>query len=249
MAGLVPAFISGRTLRNDRQAQGCDLLGTTPLEISLGHFLLHTALGLGQRVQCSRVVQGKDASALDHPDAAYVDIANRAVGGGVEQRAERVPARHHEGMLEIDQHDIGLGTRCKPTEIRAAQRLGASDRRGVEEIGRGHGADVFRGDAREKGRPALTARITQDGGWFGGAERAPNLPRDPAVLSEGDLATYVFAFGRTGFAGADAWYLNAEVNMAYAARLPDGGSLQVNAAIESWLTATPFDRLRVTKEG
>ena len=84
-----------------------------------------------------------------------------------------------------------------------------------------------RGDAREKGRPALTARITRDGGWFGGAGRAPDLPRDPAVLSEDDLASYVAAYARTGFAGADAWYVNAERNMAYAARVPDGGRLRL----------------------
>jgi len=82
-----------------------------------------------------------------------------------------------------------------------------------------------RGDAREKGRPALTARISRDGGWFGGAGRAPDLPRDPAVLSEDDLARYVAAFERTGFSGADAWYVNPARNMAYAARAPHGGRL------------------------
>lgn len=82
-----------------------------------------------------------------------------------------------------------------------------------------------RGDAREKGRPALTARITRDGGWFGGTGRAPDLPRDPAVLSEDELARYVAAFARTGFAGADAWYVNAERNLDYAARVPNGGRL------------------------
>jgi pimeloyl-ACP methyl ester carboxylesterase len=82
-----------------------------------------------------------------------------------------------------------------------------------------------RGDAREKGRPALTARISRDGGWFGGSGRAPDLPRDPMVLSEQDLARYVVAFARTGFAGPDSWYVNTERNLAYAARSLDGGKL------------------------
>ncbi len=84
-----------------------------------------------------------------------------------------------------------------------------------------------RGDVREKGKPALTARVTRDGGWFGGTGRAPDLPRDPAVLSEDDLARYVFAFARTGFAGPDSWYLNPDRNMAYAARVADGGALRL----------------------
>lgn len=84
-----------------------------------------------------------------------------------------------------------------------------------------------RGDVREKGRPALTARINRDGGWFGGAGRAPDLPRDPAVLSEDDLARYVAAFERTGFWGADAWYVNPARNMDYAARALDGGTLHL----------------------
>jgi pimeloyl-ACP methyl ester carboxylesterase len=86
-----------------------------------------------------------------------------------------------------------------------------------------------RGDAREKGRPALTARITRDGGWFGGTGRAPDLPRDPAVLSEDDLARYVAAFARTGFSGPDAWYVNPARNLAYAARARDDGALRLPA--------------------
>jgi pimeloyl-ACP methyl ester carboxylesterase len=84
-----------------------------------------------------------------------------------------------------------------------------------------------RGDAGERGKPALTARISRDGGWFGGTGRAPDLPRDPAVLSEDDLARYVAAFERTGFAGADSWYVNAEPNLAYAQRARDGGALRL----------------------
>jgi pimeloyl-ACP methyl ester carboxylesterase len=84
-----------------------------------------------------------------------------------------------------------------------------------------------RGDPRQKGKPAVTARITRDGGWFGGAGRAPDVPRDPAVLSDDDLARYVAAFKRTGFAGADAWYVNPERNIAYAARAPGGAALRM----------------------
>ena len=81
--------------------------------------------------------------------------------------------------------------------------------------------------ANEKGKPSLTARITRDGGWFGGAGRAPDLPRDPAVMSEAELAEYVAAFERTGFFGPDAWYTNNDRNLEYAARARDGGVLRL----------------------
>jgi len=89
---------------------------------------------------------------------------------------------------------------------------------------------LFRsGSAKDKGRPAPTARVTRDGGWFGGTGRAPDVPRDPAVMSEADLATYVAAFERTGFFSPDAWYANNARNLAYAARVPDGGVLRLPA--------------------
>jgi pimeloyl-ACP methyl ester carboxylesterase len=77
---------------------------------------------------------------------------------------------------------------------------------------------IFRsGNAKQLGRPARTATITRDGGWYGGMGRAPDLPLDSAVLSADDLERYVAAFERTGFFGPDAWYVNSERNLRYAA--------------------------------
>ncbi|MBD5634083.1 MAG: alpha/beta hydrolase, partial [Candidatus Eremiobacteraeota bacterium] len=83
------------------------------------------------------------------------------------------------------------------------------------------------GKPSDKGKQARTSRITHDGGWFDGAGRAPDVARDPAVLSEEDLARYVAAFSRTGFRGADAWYVNGASNLQYGARLPDRGVLRL----------------------
>lgn len=89
---------------------------------------------------------------------------------------------------------------------------------------------LFRaGNPAGRGRPSRTATIRRDGGWFGGADRAPDLPRDPAVLSEADLSCYVAALTRNGFFGPDAWYRNHAANMAYAARAPEGGRLAMPA--------------------
>lgn len=91
-------------------------------------------------------------------------------------------------------------------------------------------------------QPYRTARFRRAGGWFGGAPVAPDLPRDPAVLGEDDLAACADALSRNGFAGPDAWYMNAERNRAYAARAPEGGRLRMPVlflhAAYDWLCTT-----------
>ena len=45
------------------------------------------------------------------------------------------------------------------------------------------------------------------------------------MLSQTDFGTFVDAFETTGFHGADAWYMNDDSNLAYAAEAPNGGQL------------------------
>jgi pimeloyl-ACP methyl ester carboxylesterase len=87
---------------------------------------------------------------------------------------------------------------------------------------------LFRGgNPTLRGKPSRTAVIRRDGGWFGGAGRAPDLALDTRVLTEADLSTYVAALTRNGFAGPDAWYMNHARNIAYAAEAPNGGRLRL----------------------
>ncbi len=79
------------------------------------------------------------------------------------------------------------------------------------------------------GRPAFTANIRAQGGWFGEARRAPAPARDQALLSQVDFEALVRAFRSTGFSGADAWYMNDAANLAYAAGAPDFGRLTLPA--------------------
>ncbi len=81
------------------------------------------------------------------------------------------------------------------------------------------------GSASGFGKPARLAGIRSQGGWFGAAHRAPALPPDTDILSEADYRAFVAAFERTGFAGANAWYLNDDANAAYAAEAPGFGRL------------------------
>lgn len=69
-----------------------------------------------------------------------------------------------------------------------------------------------------KGKPARTAVIRANGGWFGSGNVAPDLPRDTSVLTEEDEHRYVAALERNGFFGPDSWYMNGDANTNYAER-------------------------------
>ena len=85
---------------------------------------------------------------------------------------------------------------------------------------------LFRkGNPELRGKPARTAQVRHDSGWFGGSGRAPSLPRDGDVVSEQDLAVYVAALERNGFFGPDSWYMNHTHNAHYAKLAKGGGRL------------------------
>lgn len=87
---------------------------------------------------------------------------------------------------------------------------------------------LFRkGDPNEVGRPYRSASVRSQGGWFGGADVAPDLPVDHAVVTESDLRFYAAALDRNGFFGPDSWYLNHGANETYAASAQNGGHLEM----------------------
>jgi pimeloyl-ACP methyl ester carboxylesterase len=73
--------------------------------------------------------------------------------------------------------------------------------------------------------PAFSATIRTSGGWFGPARRPPSLPRDETLISQADFDLLVEAYERTGFGGANAWYMNDQANLAFAAEAPGFGRL------------------------
>ena len=85
---------------------------------------------------------------------------------------------------------------------------------------------LFRkGNPAARGKPSRTAEVRRDNGWFGSADKAPSIPRDPDVISEEDLSIYTAALARNGFYGPDSWYMNAAANIAYAGQTKNGGKL------------------------
>ena len=69
--------------------------------------------------------------------------------------------------------------------------------------------------------------MRREGGWFGGAGQAPDLPMDTDVLTDEDFNTYVSALTRNGFFGPDSWYMNHGRNLELAAKAANGGTLEM----------------------
>ena len=87
---------------------------------------------------------------------------------------------------------------------------------------------LFRsGNPAYKGKPSRTAQVRANGGWFGPAQMAPDMPRDEAVISEQDEHRYVASLKRNGFFGPDSWYMNPEANTAYAERAKANHNLKM----------------------
>ncbi len=72
-----------------------------------------------------------------------------------------------------------------------------------------------------------TAHVRKDGGWFGGAAEAPDLPRDSDVVGEQELRVYAESLTRNGMFGPSAWYMNHAANADFAKSAVNGGQLEM----------------------
>lgn len=77
------------------------------------------------------------------------------------------------------------------------------------------------------GKPARSALVALNGGWFGPGRRPPEIPGGAPLLSAEEFAETVEGLSRNGFRGPCAWYVNDEDNIAYAGTAPDGGRLDL----------------------
>ncbi len=87
-----------------------------------------------------------------------------------------------------------------------------------------------KGDPSTFRKPAFTADVVRDGGWFGGRPRPPTVdetPEDATVLKEPLRSLVTSAFEETGFWAANAWYMNHKTNRAYTLGWVNGGVLEM----------------------
>ena len=73
----------------------------------------------------------------------------------------------------------------------------------------------------------ITARVRKDGGWFGGAKKAPDMLRDDKVLTEMDLQGYGDALQKNGFFGPCSYYMNHAKNAEFCLEEVNGGVLDM----------------------
>lgn len=76
-----------------------------------------------------------------------------------------------------------------------------------------------KGRPEEVGKPGVTASVTKDGGWFGGAASPPpqlrDIPFQAMCVDETMFNCIVGAMKKNGFRSANAWYCNNQRNRAY----------------------------------
>lgn len=77
------------------------------------------------------------------------------------------------------------------------------------------------------GKPTPLASVRKNGGWWGGAAAAPDLPFEGSLYAQDKPAfdRIVAELERNGFEGPNAYYLNHEANKQYAQTAPNGARL------------------------
>lgn len=83
------------------------------------------------------------------------------------------------------------------------------------------------GDPQSFDQPTVTAGVSSRGGWFGKDAPPPAADRDSRIIDRKTLSAYVAAFQRSGFFGADSYYMNHSANAEYASRSSNGGRLDM----------------------
>lgn len=123
-------------------------------------------------------------------------------------------------------------------------------RRSADDLGadvRGTVTALYRtGSRTQHGTTSPLSRIRVQGGWFGHSRRPPEMIPDERMLSAEDFEIVVQAFERTGFAGANAWYLNDVENAAFAATAPEFGVISTPVLFLHAAWDTTCDTLRTT---
>lgn len=73
-----------------------------------------------------------------------------------------------------------------------------------------------RPNPENRDKPAITATVVKDGGWFGGVDKPPQVPLSVSSLDAAMHQQLVDAFSQGGFWAPTAYYLNHAVNLEWA---------------------------------
>jgi pimeloyl-ACP methyl ester carboxylesterase len=141
---------------------------------------------------------------IDHSVEATFELADRVL-----YPADKYPAAQWE-YLPFYEENFDKATRVFEANVENTVRL-----------------MLRAGNPEGRGKPCVTASVRHTNGWFGGADAAPPVPRDPKILTEADEHAYVSALKHNGFFGPNAWYMNNKANAAYATEAKNSGYLDM----------------------
>src|SRR5262249_9753696 len=111
---------------------------------------------LGSPADRGQVDAGNDPIAHAHDtidDDGHDIVADPALYQSLDRVADR-PEAEAVARLEIDHHDVGLGTWRQTAQVRAPECPRAAERRGLEHLPRGSGRQIVAHDLAEIGRDA-----------------------------------------------------------------------------------------------
>ncbi|AEW99164.1 alpha/beta fold hydrolase [Streptantibioticus cattleyicolor] len=206
----------GSTVHPDRAAYAQQHVVADMVAL-LDHLGRERAVWVGHDWGCATVW----GLAAHHPERCAA-VSGICVPYGVLERGLETLVRHVDrSIYPADTHPYAQFDyidyyRRQPE--RAARVFEAEPYRTVKALYRRGNPDAF-------GKPAVTSTVTRDGGWFGGADAAPDVPADTVVLDAELLAELGASFARNGFSAPTAYYLNDEANLAYTETSVDGGRL------------------------
>jgi pimeloyl-ACP methyl ester carboxylesterase len=161
--------------------------------------------------------------ASHHPERCTAVAGLCVPYGTLERGFDETVALVDRSVYPIDQYPVGqwdYQLYYEESFARAGAVFDADPYRSVKAFFR-------KGSASGVGKPSMTASVRRAGGFFAGADVAPDVDADHDVVSEADLRAYAEALARNGFFGPDSYYMNHAANAAYAASAVDDGRLSM----------------------
>ena len=218
-----------RAIAPDMRGYGRSTVHPDPADYAQEHIVADMLALLDQLGRDAAVWVGHDWGspvvwniASHHPERVHGMASLCVPYGTVERGFEPLLELVDRDVYPIDQYPVGQWDYLRHYEESFTEACAVMDSDPYAMV-----SLLFRaGDPSGVGRPAVTATVRAQGGWFGGGQ-PPRVPLDPAVLTEPDALAYAAALERNGFFGPNAWYLNHERNAEYAARARNDGRIDL----------------------
>ncbi|WP_019508198.1 alpha/beta fold hydrolase [Pleurocapsa sp. PCC 7319] len=161
--------------------------------------------------------------AMHHPEACVGVAGMCAAYGGMERGLDSLIPLVNRDIYPEEEFPAGQWEYQRFYEESFEQATAAFDAL-IEKSVRA----IFRkSDPDNLGKPASTAYVRKNGGWFEGKGEAPDLALDTDVMEEAEYEYYVEKFKKNGFFGPDSYYMNHERNRVYAEKVREQWRLKM----------------------